>query len=507
MEQTYKPGKYINVKLEQLIVNEENPRIIPANNEIEAIFSIIEDQKEKIYNIAEDIAIYGLSPMEIISAFPLGDNKYRVIEGNRRVTALKLLTDIRTRELLKGVTDAKDPKIGEKLHRKFENLINKIKRPIDNDIQIYTSDDIKYLELFMEKRHLGEDDGRGLVRWDRFQKDRYRQLQGERTPIINFLDELITNNYMTHDDAYKNINLTNWTRIFGLIGRSELKITFQDGKFYILDKALFEEKIKIVIVMLRHQPVKIVYDNESIREFFNDVNKTMHNILRDREYIMPISTGLFEKTDSDEPENDFEDNVVNKDTISNHSDYKDDGKEKKNLTVSGEHYNQNGGRRYVKNITLPEIKYLNLKITKIPKNEYGIHYLYNEIKKMSSSLQYREYPLAMTYLVRALFEQCMKYWCTHTGIPISNQNGRDIQLSDLIKLILRANPFVFFGNTQLDRVFKSEFDNNNSAQKEFLDIYMHHPSFFSGNYKSILHIINGPIFDVINFVLNNDIPN
>ena len=52
---------------------------------------MIEDQKEKLVNIANHIVYNGLNPLKKILVTPHSNMRYIVLEGNRRITAIKLL--------------------------------------------------------------------------------------------------------------------------------------------------------------------------------------------------------------------------------------------------------------------------------------------------------------------------------------------------------------------------------------------------------------------------------
>ena len=86
------------IDIEHLIVDEENPRFEAVSTEEDALFSILEDQSvasgNKVLNLARDIAANGLNASELLIVSPIeGTDDYRVREGNRRVTAIKLSLD------------------------------------------------------------------------------------------------------------------------------------------------------------------------------------------------------------------------------------------------------------------------------------------------------------------------------------------------------------------------------------------------------------------------------
>lgn len=75
------------IKLTSLFVNTENYRFEPLSSQKEAIDKMVEDQGDKLYSLVDDIVTNGLSPVDLIIVTPNEDNnKYIVLEGNRRIT-------------------------------------------------------------------------------------------------------------------------------------------------------------------------------------------------------------------------------------------------------------------------------------------------------------------------------------------------------------------------------------------------------------------------------------
>jgi hypothetical protein len=82
------------IDLMNLFINIENPRFEMVGNQRDAINIMLEDQRDKLIKLAEDIVDNGLNPSELIIVTPheTDDSRFVVMEGNRRITALKLLS-------------------------------------------------------------------------------------------------------------------------------------------------------------------------------------------------------------------------------------------------------------------------------------------------------------------------------------------------------------------------------------------------------------------------------
>ena len=98
---------YQNIVVEELLVNPENDRYVnDAVDEISAIiamFKVANGHPEvEMVNLAEDISNVGLNPFEMpIVWYDDELKKNIVVEGNRRITCIKLMTQYKNNEILK----------------------------------------------------------------------------------------------------------------------------------------------------------------------------------------------------------------------------------------------------------------------------------------------------------------------------------------------------------------------------------------------------------------------
>jgi hypothetical protein len=80
------------LKIDSLDLDLGNPRIVRTTDQRDAMQKILKEQGAKLVNLAESIAANGLNPMD---RFLVGRSdkaaKSIVLEGNRRVLAIKLL--------------------------------------------------------------------------------------------------------------------------------------------------------------------------------------------------------------------------------------------------------------------------------------------------------------------------------------------------------------------------------------------------------------------------------
>lgn len=140
---------------------------------------MIEDQQNKLVTLAEHILENGLNPTDIILVCP-HQNQWLVLEGNRRVTALKLVNEP---DLV--------PAQFAKLKRDFQKLNAILDNSILESIPCVIIEDKDVANEWIRLKHTGENDGAGIVRWDGQQTSRFSyQARGITDPRIIFFDYL-----------------------------------------------------------------------------------------------------------------------------------------------------------------------------------------------------------------------------------------------------------------------------------------------------------------------------
>jgi hypothetical protein len=137
-----------------------NPRHEVVETEAEAIERLC--TKEDVLPLARDIVKHGLSPLERFAMTPIGRTKggdatYWVAEGNRRVCALKLLTD----------PESAPPRF----RRNFEKLSSQWTPIKVVDAVVFNDPDT--LNTWLDRVHSGPQGGVGRKSWDAEQKQRF----------------------------------------------------------------------------------------------------------------------------------------------------------------------------------------------------------------------------------------------------------------------------------------------------------------------------------------------
>jgi hypothetical protein len=175
-------NKRILVEISNLQINIENPRFEMVGNQREAIKTMIEDQGEKLWKLANDITNEGLNPGDpiFITQHKKHNNQYNVLEGNRRVTALKLLENP---DLI--------PETNKLLLTKFKKLSEQYSKGPIEKVPCVLFDDEQEAEHWIELKHTGQNDGIGTVGWDAQQKARFdERVKGNSSYALQIIDFL-----------------------------------------------------------------------------------------------------------------------------------------------------------------------------------------------------------------------------------------------------------------------------------------------------------------------------
>ncbi len=199
---------YKQIPLSNLLLNIENPRFDLVGNQREAIQAMISDQAEKIYNLAKDIVESGmLNPSELVVVTPIQSDKkhWVVLEGNRRVTTLKILA---TPELISANNAS--------FYKKIKPLSVKFKKNSITDVSCVIFTDPEEPNKWIKLKHTGENEGVGIVRWDAQQVARFEERVEGTSPIalqaIDFLKRDSTVD-ISLKDRLKDVPSTNLDRL------------------------------------------------------------------------------------------------------------------------------------------------------------------------------------------------------------------------------------------------------------------------------------------------------
>lgn len=171
-----------NFKLSQLKLDQQNIRTGNQPDQRAAIRALVEDQKQMLVNLALDLMDVGPSPGEPIwvTADPDDAGQFIVLEGNRRVTALKMLDN----PLLAAETD-----YSTEFAAMAKEFVLKPRRELE--AQIFASREDAW--PWIERRHMSAASGVGLQPWKSLALERHKLGGGgsirRSLLVLNYLDD------------------------------------------------------------------------------------------------------------------------------------------------------------------------------------------------------------------------------------------------------------------------------------------------------------------------------
>ncbi|HEX8244088.1 MAG TPA: hypothetical protein VF541_11345 [Longimicrobium sp.] len=164
----------------KLLVDHQNPRLPEVQgSQREAMRTMATTQGPKILALAEHIVTKGLNLGDLPIVMPLApdEDRYVVLDGNRRLTALRALE---TPDLVAGV-------LNRGAIQKLKRLSNEYhKNPVESLLCVVAADRTE-ADPWIQLRHRGESGGAGLVRWEGPQGARYDARSGKATPHLDVL--------------------------------------------------------------------------------------------------------------------------------------------------------------------------------------------------------------------------------------------------------------------------------------------------------------------------------
>lgn len=257
----------MKIKISNLSLDLQNPRFETQKSQSEALNTMANDQKDKLLALLRDIITNGLNPSDIPIVIRDSKNEsgYIVLEGNRRVAALKLFKK-------------PDILLDKKLQAKYKKLHEKYNEVKIKEIECLVVDSREKADLWIVRKHEGEMDGIGTIRWNTVQKSRYLlNKSGKNSIILQLIDFM---KLIAGDDAeFQNqLQVTKATNIERLMGtpevRSRLGLDYNNGLYSsrILPEETFKG-LKAIVRRISQEDfnVKSIYHRGDRLSFINSI--------------------------------------------------------------------------------------------------------------------------------------------------------------------------------------------------------------------------------------------
>lgn len=193
------------IELSRLRLDPINPRLDDGKQtQREAMNAMLQSQGTKLVNLARDIAHNGLSPLDRFLVIEADDSpdEYIVLEGNRRLSALKLLLNP---DQASGALTPGDIKTLKALA-----AASPYKADSEMDCVLVETRDqaVHWLRL----RHGGQLDGAGTVDWGATERDRFESRTGKSSPELQLLQFAVAHGALSAEQADL-VSITNLRRL------------------------------------------------------------------------------------------------------------------------------------------------------------------------------------------------------------------------------------------------------------------------------------------------------
>lgn len=288
-----------DVKISDLIVNPENYRFDAVKDESAALKKMMDTLGREVSNLARDIVDNGLNPLRM----PLvihNNKKYIVYDGNRRTTALKLLTDP---EAIKD----KYP---------FKQVFLSLKQggytpPSKVTVVVYEETDAEIADRWVFIEHNGQNQGVGTVAWGAKEKARFAaknsgSVADKALQLSDFLDTMKINTSKIDQSTLNRL-------LSDPIIRGRMGVDFVKGTLSISDQSTALPRIEKVIKKMQENDFKVgdVYLKKDRAKWIDEVlpeKQAPNSTAKDTDKAKPDKTppkkkvfpGLIDP--SDEPE-------------------------------------------------------------------------------------------------------------------------------------------------------------------------------------------------------------
>lgn len=234
-----------NISINSILLDTENARHGDKESQREIYAWMCSGEiSQKVLRLATDIAKKGISPLETPAVVPSPDGERKpwvVVEGNRRVAALKFLND---------------PKLcpDQKLRKQYERLKANAATPIKNKIEFVIFENIEIASYWIETRHGGENSGAGIIPWGPMEVDNFAARLGKKTtnrPAVELLSYALKKGLINQDE-FKSVPVTTLFRLLSTpVVRKDLGFDLTKGKIHrVASEAYFDQAIESVLKIL-----------------------------------------------------------------------------------------------------------------------------------------------------------------------------------------------------------------------------------------------------------------
>lgn len=450
-------SRRLTISLSNLYLDLQNPRYEEQTSQNEALNTIASEQKGKLLVLLKDILENGLNPSDIpiVMPDPTRGNGYVVLEGNRRIAALKLFKKPRI------LTNVAMRQRYSKLHDEYKSKNIKL-------LECLIVNSREEANLWIERKHEGEMSGAGTVRWNSVQASRFRaNKSGKDTKVLQLIDfmRVATEGDKAFAEEIAKVSATNLERFLSTPDvRAALGLEINNGEYssrYEWSEVL--KGLKAVVKRFNRDDfsVRDIYHKEDRMDFIGqipvdelpDKSKRMDGTWKLKEFANGRTSGFSASSENDENE------------------YQSEKTGAATRTVTGTEGDEKQEERPTsRNMFIPE------ELTLCIPND-RINRLYSEIKQMS----HVTLPNACSVLMRVFLELSVDFYLETFGLL---RNGAISASKDSRDLKQKTNEVIhhLIQKKYLDdakaKGIKTEISNDSSAYSiASMNAYVHNLDF------------------------------
>lgn len=238
------------IPVNEIKLDQDNPRFPPVNSQREAIKVMIKDQGEKIVNLALDIYQNGINPSSRPILFKEG-KKIIDGDGNRRLVAIKILETPSLADFI------------PKIRKKIDGIL-KMPGSFPTELNCVIFENRESARHWISINHGGQQGGRGQINWDAEQATRFES----KTSIAMEALDLLSNQGLISEEDKEELNKSTLDRFLSYKDTKSRLCISKNGNHYSFGDI---NNLKNAVLHLRGKAVKKVYTADDGKEFLNAV--------------------------------------------------------------------------------------------------------------------------------------------------------------------------------------------------------------------------------------------
>lgn len=502
-------GTIRKIPIEKIRNYHENPRHDIGTNERDTLRKLFDAVgTQHMINLAEDIYKNGLMGGQQITVVAVENSQnYIVYEGNRRLAALKLLSNPDYFDFLDTTT------------------INRVKKLIGNNrtisqVDCYVTDEDEAF-FIMERRHSGEDKGRGVRPWKSREKEAFFSRRSNKKNISFIIDESIRK----HFDNFDITTIVPFTTVTRLFGNKAVRAIIG---YDLMDVNSFtKERMQLVIDAAKWAVKEAEQAGSSVTRYFNKaqvieatlvpwiINYTMSftNAASVHISVQPTETTQTETASHEEKVNRVETKAaVQAKTCEANTTLPQTQAANAPSSISPTTKTDENKDSSIQTNSAGSEKNLPYFFQGIdfshldPKDaaSHGVSAVCHELSAFSEKKLVNSFPLAATFLTRSIIEQSLIYYSKKHTIQGQNKLIWDniSQITNLSKIIdnYKKNLPNYIPDQNIRQYFSTLFDN----YQEYIDPLnwvVHRPFEFLLDTKSLIELPRKGLVALINYLI------